>query len=130
MHLLLTLFVNADQWFFAAAERLAALVLSLMVPAGQVLMATVAVRLSSREGETQAYTLMRKSFVFTVYFGVAACLGALMLSPYLIPVIYGRGFDSSIRIMQILGLMFPFAAFSQVVKLGVLFLCVRTSSWR
>lgn len=119
---LLTLFVSADQvGFFAAAERLAALVLSLMVPAGQVLVATVAVGLSSREGEKQAYTLMRKSFVFTAYFGVAACLGALMLSPYLIPVIFGRGFDSSIRIMQLLGLMFPFAAFSQVVKLGVLF---------
>jgi len=119
---LLTLFVSADQvGFFAAAERLAALVLGLMAPAGQVLVATVAVRLSSREGETQAYTLMRKSFVFMAYFGVAACLGALMLSPYLIPVIFGRGFDSSIRIMQILGLMFPFAAFSQVVRSYVLF---------
>ena len=119
---LLTLFVSADQvGFFAVAERLAALVLSLMAPAGQVLVATVAVRLSSREGETQAYTLMRKSCVFMAYFGVAACLGALMLSPYLIPVIFGRGFDSSIRIMQIFALMFPFAAFSQVVKLCVLF---------
>ncbi len=119
---LLTLFVSADQvGFFGAAERLAALVLSLMAPAGQVLVATVAVRLSSREGETQAYTLMRKSFVFTEYFGVAACLGAFMLSPYLIPLLFGRGFDSSIRIMQILGFMFPFAAFSHVVRSYVLF---------
>jgi O-antigen/teichoic acid export membrane protein len=113
---LLSLFANATQvGFYGAAERLASVGLSLMQPAGQVLIATLTRRLSSSETEAAAYRLMRKGCLAMEGFGFVLLFGALVLSPYLIPLILGPGFAESVPIMQMLGLMYPFAAFTQVV---------------
>jgi PST family polysaccharide transporter len=113
---LLSLFANDTQvGFYGAAERLASVGLSLMLPAGQVLIATLTRRLSATQTETAAYRLMRKGCLAMEGFGFVLLFGALVLSPYLIPLILGPGFAASVPIMQMLGLMFPFAAFTQVV---------------
>jgi PST family polysaccharide transporter len=118
---LLSLFASAAEvGYYGSAERLANVALSLMQPANQVLVGTVTWRLGSSETEAAAYALMRKGFAVMGAFGIAAFFGALTLSPYLIPVIFGTGFDNSIPIMQLLGLMFPFAALGQVVCMYVL----------
>jgi O-antigen/teichoic acid export membrane protein len=113
---LLSLFANAAQVsFYGAVERLAGLGLSLMHPAGQVLIPTLTRRLSSSETEAAAYNLMRKGCLATEGFGFVLLFGALVLSPYLIPLILGLGFVESVPIMQMLGLIYPFAALIQVV---------------
>ena len=118
---LLSLFASAAEvGYYGSAERLANVVLSLMQPANQVLIGTVTWRLGSSETEAAAYALMRKGLAGMGAFGIAACVGALTLSPYLIPIIFGPGFDGSIPIMQLHGLMFPFAALGQVVCMYVL----------
>lgn len=118
---LLSLFASAAEvGYYGSAERLANVALSLMQPANQVLVGTVTWRLGAPETEAAAYALMRKGLVAMGGFGMAAFIGAFTLSPYLIPIIFGPGFDNSIPIMQLLGLMFPFAAFSQVVCMYVL----------
>lgn len=118
---LLSLFASAAEvGYYGAAERLANVALSLMQPANQVLIGTVTWRLGSPETEAAAYTLMRKGFVVMGSFGIAALLGALILSPYLIPVILGPSFNNSIPVMQVLGFTFPFAALGQVVCMYVL----------
>ncbi len=118
---LLSLFAGAAEvGYYGSAERLANVALSLMQPANQVLVGTVTWRLGVPETEAAAYALMRKGLAVMGAFGIAACFGALTLSPYLIPIIFGPDFDNSIPIMQMLGFMFPFAALGQVVCMYVL----------
>ena len=118
---LLSLFASATEvGFYGSAERLANVVLSLMQPANQVLIGTVTWRLGFPETEAAAYALMRKGLAVMGVFGIAAFFGAFSLSPYLIPIIFGPGFNSSIPIMQLFGLMFPFAALGQVVCMYIL----------
>jgi PST family polysaccharide transporter len=118
---LLSLFASAAEvGYYGSADRLANVALSLMQPANQVLIGTVTWRLGSSETEAAAYALMRKGLAVIGTFGIAAFLGALTLSPYLIPIIFGPGFDNSIPIMQLFGLMFPFAALGQVVCMYIL----------
>jgi O-antigen/teichoic acid export membrane protein len=117
----LSLFASTAQvGYFGAAERLATLGLSLMQPANQVLVGTVARRLATRGSETHAYGLMRKALWFMGAFGVAGCVGALVLAPHLIPLILGPRFEPSVRIMLVLAFIYPFAAFNQVVCMYVL----------
>jgi PST family polysaccharide transporter len=118
---LLSLFASpAEVGYYGSAERLANVALSLMQPANQVLIGTVTWRLGSCETEAAAYALMRKGLAAMGAFGIVACFGAITLSPYLIPIIFGPGFDGSIPIMQLHGLMFPFAALGQVICMYVL----------
>jgi O-antigen/teichoic acid export membrane protein len=105
---LLSLFAGAQQvGFFGAAERLASAGLALMQPAGQVLVPTITTRLSNHESTADAYRLMRKGTILTTGFGMGCLVGALVLSPYLIPLILGPGYEPSIHIMQIFRLMYP-----------------------
>jgi len=118
---LLSLFANAAEvGYYGSAERLANVALSIMHPANQVLVGTVTWRLGSPETEAAAYAIMRKGLAVMGAFGIVAFFGALTLSPYLIPIIFGPGFDNSIPIMQLLGFMFPFAAVGQVACMYIL----------
>ena len=118
---LLSLFANATEvGYYGSAERLANVALSIMHPANQVLVGTVTWRLGSPETEAAAYAIMRKGLAVMGAFGIVAFFGALTLSPYLIPIIFGPGFDNSIPIMQLLGFMFPFAAVGQVACMYIL----------
>lgn len=70
---------------------------------------------------------MRKGIILTTGFGMGCLVGALVLSPYLIPLILGPGYEPSIRIMQVFGLMYPFAAFNHAIR-GYVLLPLRQDS--
>ena len=119
---LLALFATPEEvGFFGAAERLAAVVLSTLLPAGQVLTAIVTRQLGDTGTQAHAYALMRKSMLAMVCFGVLACAGAWLLAPHLLPLILGPGFGQSVVILQVFALAFPLAAFSQAVRAHILF---------
>lgn len=113
---LLSLFSSAAQvGWYGAAERLAAVGLSLMQPANHVLVGTVARQISAKESEADAWRLMRlASFVLTG-FGVLLMLGTLLLAGTVVPLILGPDFGPSVPMLCTLGLLFPFAALSQVI---------------
>jgi O-antigen/teichoic acid export membrane protein len=119
--LLLSLFATATQvGHFGAAERVASLVISLMVPANQVLVGTVAHALGTSDARNDAYRLMRKALFLLGLFGLAACAGTLLLAPVLVPLVFGPQFQPSVAILQLFAFVFPLAAFNQVTRLYVL----------
>jgi len=118
---LLSLFAGAAQvGWYGAAERLATVGLSLMQPANSVLVGTVAHRIGMRETEDHAYRLMRNGMLLMTGFGVLLLLGAMFLAKPLVPLILGPEFAQSVPMLQALALMFPLAAFAQVVSAYVL----------
>lgn len=113
---LISLFSTAAQvGYYGAAERLISAALSLLNPANQVLVGTVARHISSRDSEARAYALMRAGFVFLAAFGTAMFVGTELLAGVIVPIILGDGFTESIPILRVLSLMFPFAVIDQVI---------------
>lgn len=113
---LLSLFSSAAQvGWYGAAERLAAVGLSLMQPANHVLVGTVARQISAKESEADAWRLMRGALVAMTAFGVVLLVGTLALAGIAVPVILGPDFAPSVPLLCTLGLLFPFAALSQVI---------------
>jgi PST family polysaccharide transporter len=113
---LMSLFATAvEVGYYGAAERLTSAALSLLNPANQVLVGTVARHVSSRDGESRAYGLMRTGFVTLSVLGVVMFVGTVTLASVLVPVILGDGFSESIPILRVLSLMFPFAVIDQVI---------------
>lgn len=112
---LLSLFATAAQvGWYGAAERLAAVGLSLMQPANHVLVGTVSKRISAKSSEASAYRMMRSSFLVMTAFGVVLLLGALLLAKPLVPLILGPAFGPTVGMLHVLAWMFPFLAFAQV----------------
>ncbi len=113
---LISLFASAAQvGYYGAAERLVSAALSLMNPANQVLVGTVARHISSRDSEDRAYAMMRTGFWTLSALGAAMLTGTVLLSGTLVRLILGEGFMPSVPILRILALMFPFAAIDQVI---------------
>jgi len=113
---LLSLFSSAAQvGWYGAAERLAAVGLSLMQPANHVLIGTVARQVSAKESEADAFRLMRKAMLVMTGFGVVMLAGTYLFADYAVPRILGAGFEPTVAMLHVLALMFPFAALSQVV---------------
>ena len=118
---LLSFFASAEQvGHFGAAERFAALGLTLMVPANQVMISTVAAGLSRPEDELRTFRLMRNALMILGLFGIVMCVAALALSPIVIPLVLGPSFQPSVAIFQIFALTFPLAAFNQVIGMYIL----------
>lgn len=112
---LLSLFSSAAQvGWYGAAERLAAVGLSLMQPANHVLVGTVARQISAKESEADAWRLMRSALAVMAGVGVALLALTLLLAGSVVPLILGPGFGPSVAMLHTLGLLFPFAALSQV----------------
>lgn len=118
---LLSLFSSAAQvGWYGAAERLAAVGLSLMQPANHVLVGTVARQISAKESEVDALRLMRGAAIAMTTFGVVLLIGTLALAEAAVPLILGPDFGPSVQLLCTLGLLFPFAALSQVITSYVL----------
>lgn len=114
---LLSLFSTAAQiGWYGAAERLATVGLSLLQPANQVLIGTVARHVGSTAGEGAAFRLMRRSLVAMSVFGLVLLGGTLLLAAWAVPLILGPGFGPTVPMLYVLGLMFPFAALTQVIS--------------
>jgi PST family polysaccharide transporter len=113
---LVSLLAAANQvGWYGAAERLATAGLSLMQPANQVMIGTVAALLASKETEAQAFALIRRGLIVLTVLGILMFLGTLALAGVAVPLILGPDFGPSVRMLRILGVLFPFAAFVQVV---------------
>jgi O-antigen/teichoic acid export membrane protein len=113
---LLSLFSSAAQvGWYGAAERLAAVGLSLMQPANHVLIGTVARQVSAKESEADAYRLMRTAMLVMTAFGCVMLVGTFLFAGAAVPRILGAGFEPTVALLHVLALMFPFAALSQVI---------------
>jgi PST family polysaccharide transporter len=118
---LVSLFAAANQvGWYGAAERLASSGLSLMLPANVVMVGTVASLLAVKETEARAFALIRRALIVLMVLGVLMFLGTLALAGVAVPLILGPDFGPSVRMLRILGVLFPFAAFVQVVTNYVL----------
>lgn len=117
----LSLFATAqDVGFFGAADRIANLGISVMTPANQVLVSTVSRRLVASSGPEKAFSLMRKSTFLMVLFGLVTMGLSAALAPWLVPLVMGAEFKPSVVLVQVFGIVFPFAAFNQAARMYVL----------
>lgn len=122
---ILSLFAGAREvGWYGAAERIATAGLSLMLPANQVLIGTVATLVASKETEEAAFALVRRGLALLMALAGLMTVGCLVLATYVIPIALGPDFGPSIGILQIVGLMFPFFAFAQVIE-GYVFVPLR-----
>lgn len=113
---LISLFATASQvGWYGAAERMINAAMGLLLPAHQVLMRTAAFRISARESEHLGYALVRKSVAALTGFSLCMLIGALLLAEFAVPLILGPEFGPSVPLLQILSVLFPFAALSQVI---------------
>lgn len=113
---LISLFSNATEvGYYGAAERLVSAALSLLNPANQVLVGTVARHISARESEARAYALIRAGFFSLALLGAGMLVGTLLLADVVVRVVLGPGFVGSAPILRVLALMFPFAVIDQVM---------------
>jgi PST family polysaccharide transporter len=118
---LVSFLVGANQvGWYGAAERLVTAGLSLMQPANQVMTGTVATLLAVKETEAQALALIRRGLIVLTLLGVLMFLGTQALAGVAVPLILGPDFGPSVPMLRILGVLFPFAAFAQVVTVCVL----------
>jgi len=106
--------------WFGSAERLTAAVLGLMAPANQVLVGAVSERLKDSRARREGHLLMRQSTIALTAFGLLAAMATIGLAPFIVPLVFGRGFEPAVPILQTLALLFPFAAFAQAATAYVL----------
>jgi len=113
-YLLTFLSTPSQVGYFGAAERFAAIGLSLMGPAAQVFIPTISRQLAQGNHQGASETT-RRGAVLLLSYGLLALCGALVLSPLLLPLILGKAFTPSAAVLQCLAWMFPFAALNQFV---------------
>lgn len=112
---LLTLLSTPTQvGYYGAAERFASIGLSLMGPAAQVFIPTISRQIAQNDHHGARSTTRRGAALLLGY-GFLALGGALVLSPYVLPLILGKAFVPSAHVLQRFAWMFPFSAFNQFV---------------
>ena len=114
-YLLTLLSTPAEVGYFGAAERFAAIGLSLMAPAAQVFVPTISRQLAQGDHDGARATT-RRGGALLIGYGLLAFCGALVLSPLLLPLILGEAFAPSAPVLQCFAWMFPFAAFNQFIS--------------
>jgi PST family polysaccharide transporter len=112
---LLTLLSTPTQvGYYGAAERFATIGLSLMGPAAQVFIPTISRQIAQNDHQGARSTTRRGAALLLGY-GFLALGGALILSPFVLPLILGAAFTPSAHVLQRFAWMFPFSAFNQFV---------------
>jgi len=104
--------------YFGAAEKFVSLGVSFLGPMGQVLMPTISGL--HKENVARAFQVARKGLMVETCYGLLAPLAGVVLAPFLIPLILGKGFEPSVLLFQIMLWIFPFAAFKHAVILYML----------
>lgn len=107
-YLLSILSTPAEVGTFGAAERLVAVGLSVMGPAGQIFLPRITALLA--DDVDAAYRLIRKASLLLLGIGFAGLAGSLLLGHWVIPLIFGPGFENSVRMLHYLALLFPLGA--------------------
>ncbi|MFL9964481.1 oligosaccharide flippase family protein [Paraburkholderia sediminicola] len=117
-YLLTLLSTPAQVGYFGAAERFAAIALSLMGPASQVFIPTISRQLA-QDDKDGARATTRRGAILLMGYGLLILCGALTLSPFVLPLILGPAFGPGAHVLQIFAWMFPFTAFNVFVGLYV-----------
>ncbi|MEW6345001.1 MAG: oligosaccharide flippase family protein [Paraburkholderia sp.] len=100
---------------FGVAERLIAAALSLMAPAAQILVPRVT-RLVVQD-RMSANSMMRR--IFMLFFGCAtmAMLVTIALSGWLVPLVFGQGFQRTVPVLRLLAVILPISVCTQVLAM-------------
>lgn len=118
---LISLFASASALgLYGAAERLISAGLSLMAPANQVLVGTVAQRIGAEDGGEHAFALIRKAFTGMTALGLSMFVGTELLGDFLVPLILGQSFAPAASIVKIMAILLPFSAVNQVITSYIL----------
>ncbi len=104
---------SSEVGHFGAAERLVSVGLSVMGPAGQIFIPRITA-LFARD-EHAAYGEIRKALAVLFGTGVAGLCFSLALGPWIIPLIFGPGFEGSVPILRMLACVFPLAALTLII---------------
>ncbi|GAB3371470.1 MATE family efflux transporter [Azotobacter armeniacus] len=118
-YLLSIISTQAEVGAFGAAERLVAVGLSVMVPAGQILLPRITAMFSQHD-EDAAYSLIRKAMFILFSIGLSGLVCTLLLGHWFVPLIFGSGFEGSVPVLQCLALVFPLSAINLVLSSYVL----------
>ncbi|MGN6234365.1 MAG: lipopolysaccharide biosynthesis protein [Trinickia sp.] len=118
-YLLTLLSTPTEVGYYGAAERFASIGLSLMGPASQVFIPTISRQLAQNDHHGARVTTRRGATLLLGY-GFLALGGALVLSPFVLPLILGQAFKPSAHVLQTFAWMFPFSAFNQFVGFYIL----------
>lgn len=119
--LLSTMASQAEVSAFGIPERLIAAGLSLMSPAAQILVPKVTYMVS--RDSRQANRLTRRIFVFFFSGAALGALATVTLSGWLVPHVFGAGFERSVPVLNLMVLVLPVSVCTQV--LGMYFLVPR-----
>ncbi len=117
-YLLSILSTSAEVGSFGAAERLIAVGLSVMGPAGQIFVPKItALFVKDVNG---AHALIRKAFLLILGIGMAGLGCSLLLGPWVVPIIFGPGFENSVPVLQLMAVLFPISGCNLVLASYVL----------
>jgi PST family polysaccharide transporter len=86
-----------------------------MQPANQVFIGTVAALVGSNDTLAAGYRLIRRGLVLLVGLGAIMLLGTVALAGVGVDLLVGAAFAPSARMLRELAVMFPLAAFVQVI---------------
>lgn len=112
----ISLFATASELgCYGAAERLISAGLSLMSPANQVLVGIVLQYAGDEASSARAFALVRKALIAMVGLGLCMLLGTELLGDFIVPLILGPAFVSSVPLVKTMALIFPFAAVNTVI---------------
>lgn len=103
---------------FGAAERLVSVGLSIMGPAGQIFIPRITALFV--KDEAAAYQAIRKATALLLSVGFGGLVFSLACGAWVIPLIFGQGFEGSVPILQILAFVFPLAAHNLILGSYVL----------
>lgn len=120
-YLLSTMAAPVEVSSFGIAERLIAAGLSLMSPAAQILVPKVTYMVG--KDPCRANRLTRRIFVLFFSGAIIAALMTVMLSAWLIPLVFGAGFAHSVPVLNLMVFVLPVSVCTQV--LGMYFLVPR-----
>lgn len=99
--------------WYGAAERLITVGLGLLQPAKQVLISTLSRALAHPDTEGASWQLMRRSVVGISALGVTMMLGTLAVAHFVVPFIFGPGFEPTVHLLMLMALLLPLAAFCE-----------------
>lgn len=117
-YLLSILSTASEVGYFGAAERLVAIGLSVMGPAGQIFVPRItALFLHDYDA---AYDLVKKALLLLLGISVLGLICSWVIGDFAVELIFGKGFEDSVDILKWLSFLFPLSAISLILSSYVL----------
>ncbi|NIE65504.1 oligosaccharide flippase family protein [Burkholderia sp. Ax-1719] len=120
-YILSTMAPETEVSAYGVAERLIAAGLSLMGPAAQVLVPKVTYLVGV--DPEKANRLARRILAFFLLGAIAAVAATMLLAGWLVPLVFGKGFLSTVPVLKLFVLVLPLSVANQAI--GIYFLIPR-----